>query len=234
MVEDLVELIYPRSCAVCGRVLIPGERLLCVSCLADLPRTGTWYEQDNPVAFCFLGRVAFQYAASFLFFRDGSRYRKLLHRFKYLGHSQIGLYMGRLFGRELMRPGEGGLWTHFDRPVLVPVPIMPRKQRKRGYNQAEVLARGIASATGWPLDTHLLRRVSESGSQTAQDRWGRWQNVGNAFVADSKAAARVGECDLILVDDVITTGATLERCAQALVEVMPQAKINFLSLAYVE
>ncbi len=225
MTGAMESILYPGICAVCGRELVRQEEVLCLHCLSDMPRTFFFQRDDNPVAQNFWGKFPFSRAASFLFFREGSPYRKLLHKMKYLGQAPIGFFMGRLAGQEMLQSPWAG-----DPGVLVPVPMLSLKRRKRGYNQAEILTAGIARATGWPMDTTMLKRIKESESQTGKNRIERWANINGAF----KAYNNYEERHIILVDDVITTGATLEGCAGAILEACPGAVLSIASLAYVE
>lgn len=225
MIKSVLELCYPRLCVACSAVLVSGEEMLCAECLRDLPLTYYWLREDNPLARSFWGRVPLSHASAYLFFRDESAYRKMFHKMKYGGMAEIGVYMGRLFGRAICRCE----WAS-EPFTLVPVPLGASKQRQRGYNQAQKIAEGLALSTGWQLDGALLKRTSEKSSQTSKDRWSRWLNVKDVF----KVYGRSVPQRVILVDDVITTGATLEACAQALLEVSPTTEVSVLGLAHVE
>ena len=176
------------------------------------------------MAASFEGRFPFSGATAFLFFREGSPYRKLLHRFKYGGEPEIGFYMGMLFGKELY-----GSYKKKGAPVVVPVPMSSWKRRKRGYNQAEWLAAGIAASAGWTMASYAVKRVRENKSQTTKDKEGRRENMKNAFVAHPVPYDR-----LLLVDDVITTGATMDSCSLSILEKNPGIELSLASLAYVE
>lgn len=228
-------LWFPRACAVCGKELIPGEQMLCVHCLFHLPKTYHWQSYSNALRSSFDTLPGLTCAIAFLYFRETSPYRKMLHRFKYGGMCDIGLYMGGLFGKELRDesgpvPGLTPSEIREERnPVLVPVPMSAAKRRKRGYNQAEWLAAGLSAATGWPLDVTAVRRVKEKTSQTVYNKEARRENMKNAFRAKVLSYPEV-----FLVDDVVTTGATMESCAQVLWDKNPDLKLGFLSLAFVE
>ena len=220
----LKNMSFPCFCAVCGKELIPREKVICLSCLYDLPRTFFWTDKNNTLSCMFSGGLPFLYASAFLFFRDDSPYRKLLHRFKYGGEREIGFYLGTLYGKELaVSPLKNSV------PVIILVPMTVQQRRRRGYNQAEWFAAGIAAATGWKMDTVALKRVREKTSQTVYDREQRRENMKHAFTA-----ARVYYKDILIVDDVITTGATMESCACAILENNQDVLVHFASLAYVE
>ncbi len=220
----LGNMCFPCFCAVCGKELIPRERFLCLSCLCDLPKTFFWLDKNNIMANMFSGELPFVFASAFLFFRDDSPYRKLLHRFKYGGEREIGFYMGALFGKELAISPLSQMV-----PVIIPVPMTVRKRRKRGYNQAEWFAAGIAAASGWKMNTASVRRVREKTSQTVYGREERKKNMEHAFTAE-----KISCKDVLIVDDVITTGATMESCALAILDKNPGVRVHFAALAYVE
>ncbi|MFA5302076.1 MAG: phosphoribosyltransferase family protein [Bacteroidales bacterium] len=224
MPGKLRNMSFPCFCAVCGKELTPGEKVICLSCLYDLPRTHFWTDKDNVLAGMFSGGLPFLYASAFLFFRDDSPYRKLLHRFKYGGEREIGFYLGTLFGKEL---AASPLSSHV--PVIIPVPMTVQKRRRRGYNQAEWFAAGIAASSGWEMDTVSVKRVWEKTSQIVYDRVERRENMKHAFTAE-----KVSYKDILIVDDVITTGATMESCAYAILDKNPKVRMHFASLAYVE
>lgn len=230
MVSGVGRMCFPAFCGVCGKELISGENMLCMSCLYDMPKTYHWQCKENPL-FCSFSALPFlSGAVAFLFFRDTSPYRKLLHRFKYNGLCEIGLYMGQLFGKELIPfYGTPCFCEQGIPPVLVPVPMSSAKRRKRGYNQAEWLAAGLSAATGWPVDVTAIARVTEKRSQTVFNKQARQENMKDAFLAK-----RISHHTIILVDDVITTGATMESCARALLDKNPELTLAFAALAYVE
>ena len=217
-------LCFPGTCRVCGRVLLGQEKMLCLRCLYDLPRTYHWIFPCHFITEPLSSMPSCTGAISFLFFREESPYRKLLHRFKYGGEKEIGLYMGFLYGKELLR-----FHTTTEKPVIIPIPMSSFKRRKRGYNQAEWLAAGIALATGWKLDVSAVKRVREKTSQTVYDREGRRENMKNSFIAQS-----IPYREVLVVDDIITTGATMESCAKAILDTNADIRIGFASLAYVE
>ncbi|MDR1406372.1 MAG: ComF family protein [Prevotellaceae bacterium] len=198
-------LLYPKLCEACGNTLNEQEKICCLSCLYHLPRTRYWEEADNPLEKIFWGHVSVEHACALFFFSKGSRYRKMIHKLKYKGKPEIGVELGRQLGRELkIAP----LYRSVE--VIVPVPLHSKKQRRRGYNQSEQIALGIAQVTGWNVNTSALARKLFTGTQTQKNRRERWKNVSEAFSLQD-AAALVNR-HVLLVDDVVTTGATLEAC----------------------
>lgn len=226
-----IDFIYPPVCKACGRPLVTGERTLCTVCRVHLPYTGYERWADNPAAQAFYGRVPLQMASAMLFFAKDGRVQQLLHQLKYKRQSDLGLYLGGLMGQRLSRSGLCG-------PVdyIVPVPLHPDKQKKRGYNQAALLGEGMAH-TWWTdgavgkrpvLLSGLLRKRRENESQTRKNRADRWDNVQAAYGVSEAVAGqmRMAGKHILLVDDVLTTGATLESAAAALLAACPDMRLS--------
>ena len=222
---DLLSLFSPPACGACGTVLVRGEHTLCVNCLMKLPQTRFHKVCDNMIEKSFWGRVRIERATSFFFFTKGSDFQHLLHALKYKGRSDIGEYLGKRFGNELITQPA---FSHFDR--IIPVPLHSDKLKKRGYNQSEMIARGLSSVLKAPVDTRTLRRTTYTETQTKKSRIERWENVKSVFAATS--ASNLNGQHVLLVDDVLTTGATIEGCAQALLDRNPTVKISVATLAY--
>ena len=208
---DFVSLLFPRVCLACEEPLARGEDHICTGCRAQLPYTDYHLlpHTENPLARRFWGKVPVAYAFSYLRFLRRGRVQHLLHQLKYRGQRQVGVVLGEWYGAELR---QHGLHAAFD--LLVPVPLHPRKLAQRGYNQADCAAEGLARGLHLPWHAHTLRRTTHTTSQTRKTRVERWQNVATVFevaLPDLVAGQRV-----LLVDDVLTTGATLEACAVAL------------------
>lgn len=236
------DLFFPRFCAVCGRELLVRERHLCLECYAGLPLTYFWRIRDNPAEEVFRGRIYAERVYSLFYYQNN--YRKLLHRLKYKSDRDIGIYLGRILGERIAEnvlPGADGAG-----PVdyVVPVPLHYRKRWKRGYNQSAILAKGIIRGMGSghssrqepQLISNLLVRKQFTGTQTEKDRMERWKNVSGAFGINPRATGKLPagkKPHLLLVDDVLTTGATLEACA-ALLQQHLDCHISIATLAYVE
>ncbi|MGI4873993.1 MAG: ComF family protein [Janthinobacterium lividum] len=204
-------LFFPRPCLACTEPLVSGEQHLCTTCRAELPYTDYHLLPlaENPLARRFWGKLPVAYTLSYLRFLRHGRVQQLLHQLKYQGQQQVGVALGQLYGAELQA---AGLHTTFD--VVVPVPLHRRKLARRGYNQADAFAEGMAQALSCPRAADALRRTEHTASQTRKSRTQRWQNVATVFeVAQPQAIA--GR-HILLVDDVLTTGATLEACGAAL------------------
>lgn len=207
--HQLTCLFFPDVCVVCGETLLPGEEGACLKCLYKLPKTCNFRERDNKAEQLMAGRIPFERIASYCVYTKGGTLPPLIHQLKYRNNRRIGLLLGKMFGKDL-------LGSEFLDPVelLVPVPLHPKKEKMRGYNQSEIIARGISDVTGIPVSTGNLIRVIFNPTQTKRTKTERWENVKDIFkVADPE---RFYGKHLLLVDDVITTGSTLEACGNAL------------------
>lgn len=220
-------LLFPRCCVVCGSPLSRGEECLCTCCNINLPRTGFHLRKDNPVECLFWGRIpGLKRASSFLFYRKGSDFRRILHLLKYGGYKELGEVMGRYMAAEL---SSGGFFDGVD--MIIPVPLHRKKQKLRGYNQSEWIARGIASVTGIPLCAECMIREKNTETQTRKSTFERWENVEGIFrLCDT---VHFEGKHVLLVDDVLTTGATTVACASAFAGVSG-IRISVLTLAVAE
>ncbi len=221
---DFTALFMPRLCSGCDNGLMPFERALCLECLSDLPLARFTAEAENPVAKRFSGRVELVAAAALVHFTSQGRVQRALHRLKYKGDHRVGHLLGRLMAEDMR---ESGRFAEVD--AIIPVPLHPRKQRQRGYNQSAVLAAGMQEVWDMPILGHALKRAMVTTSQTRQGRWERWQNVRTAFRVEDPAQLRGRH--VLLVDDVVTTGATVEACATALLAV-PDVRLSFYAAAF--
>lgn len=226
---SLKELFFPRRCIVCSRPLPPERRNLCRECRDDLPLTYFWDWVQNPAFERIVGRIPAEAAASLFFFRHEAGYNRILHSIKYNGNRELGLELGRVLGDYL-----AGSPFFKDIDAVVPVPLHAIRKWRRGYNQAEVIARGISSSLGKPLAGSLVKRVKSTRTQTRLHGKEKSRNVAGAFAADRAVAEKMagaGVGHILLVDDVMTSGATLSECAKPLLELF---KISVASLSFVE
>jgi ComF family protein len=223
--EDLLGLFYPRLCITCGCRLVTGEQYICLSCKCDLPKTQFHRDPENKVSQLFWGRVQVEYATSWLFFRKGSKYQKLVHYLKYKGLMEIGDALGKMLGQDLVAS------PFTEAEMIVPVPLHPRRLRQRGYNQSERIARGISSVFDRPVVPDNLARESFTSTQTRKNKFERWKNVEGIFRVE-RPSEFIGR-HLLLIDDVVTTGATLEAAVQALLEA-GAGKVSIATLAYAD
>lgn len=229
----LFDLLFPKECAVCGRVLNYHEQHFCLECFADMPLTYFWNVEDNPAQRVFWGRAEVERVYSLFYYTD--KWRTPVHMLKYNGNIYVGKMMGQMLGEKIAN-------GHSELPIdyIVPVPLHWRKKMRRGYNQAEVIAKGIVSglaAGGTKMPgvlPNLLKRASFTSTQTAKDRVDRWHNVERAFAFNGNCR-RIPPAGshILLVDDVLTTGATLEACANILLT-HTSCKVSIATLAYVE
>lgn len=222
--NDFVSLFFPMICVSCGKNLFRNEDTICTHCLYHLPRTGFHLINDNPVAKIFWGRINVENAASFYTFNKGGNVQHLIHQLKYKGKQEIGVSLGKLYGFEL-RECEG--FNSID--VIIPVPLHKGKLRKRSYNQSACFAEGLAISMKQKMDSSVLFRSSATESQTRKSRFFRWKNVENMFY--TKDEHRLKHKHILLVDDVVTTGATLEACAQLLLQI-DGVKLSIATIAY--
>lgn len=208
-VADFVSLFYPRICQACEGELVKGEEHLCIGCLSSLPYTGFEQQSPNTVEQSFWGRTEVAAGAALLYFRKDSKVQHIMHRIKYKGEKELATYIGRLSGRRLQKSNR---FNGID--AIIPVPLHKAKQRKRGFNQSEYFAMGLAEKMEIPLLADVLLKTTATSSQTKKSRWQRWQNVEEIFTV--KNAGKIEGRHILLVDDIVTTGATLEACARKL------------------
>lgn len=227
MVMGLCDLIWPARCKVCDRVLAMGDNpYVCQTCLNSLPRTGYETYHDNPVFQLMEGRVVLHSAFSAYFFRKGEKLRQIIHAFKYQGRDDVAVLMGERMGRLMLRCN----W-HADYDVIVPVPMHPRKQKRKGYNQTVKLAEGVANVTRLAVREDILLRVLEGSSQTKKNTVERWLDIQHLYVCENPESYR--GLRILLLDDVLTTGGTLEVCVNAL-QAIPDVKVGIATLSIVD
>ena len=221
--DDLLYLFFPEACAACGRSLVNQEKTICTVCRFKIPKTNYHQWKNNPMEKHFWGRVNFEMAISFLYFGKETKVQELLHQLKYKGREDVGIFMGELYGSELKE-------QHAIDAVdfIVPVPLHPSRERFRGYNQAFKFGKGISDATGIPIRTDFLLREIASSTQTKKSRFERWKNVEQIFVAE-KTNEWQGK-HVLIVDDVMTTGSTLEACSRALLNTS-EVKLSAATIA---
>lgn len=220
--QDFISLIYPRICVICGNSLFQNEDIFCTPCQYHLPKTNFHLLKDNEVSRIFWGRVKIENAASYLFFTKGSKVQRLIHQFKYKGKKQIGIKIGKLYAYELRK---SKLFDEID--YIIPVPLHVKKQKKRGYNQSEQFGIGLSVGMKVELKTDVLFRIKASETQTKKTRFNRWENVNEIFNIKNKK--QLTGKHILLIDDVITTGATIEACAQVLHKIQ-DVKISVVSI----
>jgi len=222
--DDIISLLFPRLCYGCGNHLMRNEKTICTECYILIPRTNYHLKADNPVSKLFWGRCMVEKAAAFSYYTRDSRIRKLIHNLKYNGIAEVGKELGRIYARTLESSGflEGI-------SLIIPVPLHPSKKRQRGFNQSEIISQGISDITGIPVEAGLLIRNSVTKTQTRKSRYDRWTNVKDIFTVTDEN--RISNRHILLVDDVITTGSTLEACASELLKT-ENVKVSVVALAF--
>ncbi|MFA6925091.1 MAG: ComF family protein [Bacteroidales bacterium] len=225
MFNDFISIIFPELCCACGRVIRKGEECICSYCSYHLPKTGFHLDDDNQLSRLFWGRTTLNSVAAFYYFNKSTKVQELIHQLKYKGKKEIGLKIGELYGNELKT---SGLFKDID--VIIPVPLHFSKEKKRGYNQSNIFAEGIAKSLNKEVDISVLSRKYASETQTRKSRYNRWQNVSEIFSLNDEYLKFKG-FHVLLVDDVITTGSTIEACANTLFKI-PEIKLSVAAMAF--
>ena len=220
---DLWKLFFPQCCLICGKTLLEGEEYLCFQCLSNIPRTHLYLRKDNEMEKELWGKFPIERASAYLYYSKGGDVKKLLTDLKYRGNADLGCFLGRCMTREML---SSGFFQGVD--GIIPVPLHPRKQKIRGYNQSIMLANGISSVTNIPVWNDLLVRTQYTQTQTRKGSYERWLNVKDMFECTSPE--RLRDKHVLLVDDVFTTGATLVACADAFRQI-PGLRFSVLTLA---
>ncbi len=209
VLTGLTDLFYPRFCPACREPLQVHEEQLCLTCYQTLPQTDFLSNRENPMEKAFWGRLPIEKAAAFLYFTKEGKAQQLMHEVKYRGQWELGRYLGQLFGLQMVSTGFSD-----DVDMVIPVPLHPEKLKKRGYNQAAAFGEGVSEATRIPMRQDVLIRREASATQTRKGRYDRWENVSTIFSLDQPPAEE--HAHVLLLDDVLTTGATLEASGHTL------------------
>lgn len=209
VLSDFVALFFPNYCRGCDGPLVKGEQFICTKCLLELPRSHYHVERENPFYNKFKGRIPVSYVMALFKFVKSSRVQHLLHSLKYKDQPDIGRGLGRMYGSDL---AEADFKNKFD--LIVPVPLHISRKRKRGYNQSEEFGVGLAEQLDIECSDNWMTRAVKTETQTRKSRLNRWENVSEVFVVTKPDVIRGRR--VLLVDDVVTTGATLEACGQSL------------------
>ena len=224
--DDFISLVYPKVCIHCENSLNKHEYFLCLFCQDDLPLTGFFNLRENPVEMIFKGRVKIEFAGSLLRFESGNKTRNILHHLKYKNSPEIGVHFGRLMAGELLKS------SNFKMPDnIVPVPLHKSKLKNRGYNQSACLGMGLSEVLNIPMKEDIIFRDKKTSTQTKKNRRERWENVESVFRVNSEA---IKDNDyILLVDDVVTTGATIEACIRSMRN-KADIRTGVVSLAYTD
>lgn len=221
--NSLLHLLFPHTCAGCGNDLWSTASALCLKCMDAMPETNFEWHANNPAEKKFWGRLPLNGATAQYYFTRESVMQRLMHQFKYRGNKELGLQLGRMMG-ENMKSSE-----RFFADALIPLPLFAAKERRRGFNQSTVLCEGIAESLSIPVLSDVIIRSRHTDTQTKKGRIERWQNMEGKFVLEKPGA--VSGKHIILVDDVITTGATLEACGAELMKA-PGVRLSIATLCY--
>jgi len=209
LIGDFVTLFFPNHCLGCSSALYKGEDILCTRCILELPKTKYHEHVENTIKTRLTGRLPLTYAMAFLQFRKTGVVQHLLHQLKYNNHPEIGVRLGKIYGKEL---ADSDYDKAFD--LIIPIPLHKSRRRRRGYNQSAKFAEGLSSTMNIPWDESIAERKIKTTTQTRKTKTERWENVRNVFYI--KHPERIINKRILLVDDVITTGATLEACGHEL------------------
>lgn len=226
MLQDFLALIYPRNCVSCGNSLFKHEEQVCNYCYLNLPKTNFHKHQRNPVDALFYGRTPILLASSFYLFQKKGSIQKILHAIKYKHNKDLAVLVGKWYAENLKG---NSIISKAD--FIIPVPLHIKKIKIRGYNQSEEFARGLAEGLKISLNTSVLKRKTFTDTQTKKSKYERWENVEDVFELSTAEILKYKH--IVLVDDVITTGATIEACCQLLQQI-EGIQISVLSIAYAD
>ena len=219
--SSLLNLVFPKLCVCCGDSLMEGEENFCLTCLYSLPRLAKQDYTDNRIMDLFLGRVKLEKAFSWCMFEKQTSVQNILHHIKYKDKDYLARQMGEIMAREMP-----DFFADID--AIVPVPLHKKKQKIRGYNQSQEIAKGVQSVVGLPIFSELLTRTRFSETQTHKNKDQWWQNVQGLFTLEPNEGFEGKH--LLLIDDVLTTGSTAIACLEELQKI-PNVRLSFLSLA---
>lgn len=225
ILKDIRDFFFPRTCACCGKLLSSQEEGVCISCMASLPATGILNTPENEMERRFWGIYPIERATSLYYYARGGAVASILHGMKYHGRKRLCRQMGRIMGAELMGTG---FFDGID--FIIPVPLHKNRMRERGYNQSELLARGISEITSIPVLTDVMRRIHNNATQTHKSAFERWENTEGLFGVMEKATLLSGK-HILLIDDVLTTGATISACLDAM-KIVNSVRVSVITLAW--
>jgi ComF family protein len=224
LLDDFISLFFPKTCMACGNSLFHNEEIICTSCLFHLPKTKFHLDKKNPASKVFWGRANIEMATALYFYTKGGKVQTLIHHLKYHGHEEIGIFLGQLYGAQLK---ESKYFKDVD--IVIPIPLHKAKLKKRGFNQAESFAIGLAETMDITIDISSVIRNIETSTQTKKSRYKRWENVSEIFMI--KETSKLENKHVLIVDDVITTGATMEACINAL-KTVEGIRVSVASIAF--
>ena len=209
--SDFISLFFPRYCYACKNQLFRGEEVICLKCQYELPITNYHYDNQNPVMIKMYGKSNVAFASAYLNFVKSGRTQQLIHQLKYHNRPEIGNVLGKWYAKEL-----SDIVSAHDINMVIPVPLHKNKKKKRGYNQSESFAEGLSESLNIEMNTKMLIRIKENTTQTNKSKIARWENVENIFKVTN--VKTVIGANILLVDDVVTTGFTVASCANELLK----------------
>lgn len=210
--KHLINLLFPRVCAACGTPLLEGENTVCTTCRFLMPKTGYENNPNNPLAQNFFGQMPFNAVSAEFFFSKSGKVQHLIHGLKYHHCRENGIFLGQEIGKSLLKTSD---YQGID--YLIPIPLHPKKEKIRGYNQSHVIAEGISEIMNIPIAEKCLVRSVFTDTQTKKSREERWNNVKDIFKIEKPE--KIENKHVLLIDDVLTTGATLMSAGKALMQV---------------
>jgi ComF family protein len=223
---DFVSLLFPELCAACRESLVANEHLICTACRYNLPYTNFHLQHDNIVAQQFWGKIKLEGAYALFYFTKGGKIQNVLHQFKYKGVKQIGNLLGNIAGEQLIK---NRVFNAAD--LIIPVPLHKKRMLQRGYNQSACFAEGLSEKLNALVEDNNLVRLTATETQTHKSRFARFENMQEVFTV--KNPERLMNKHILLVDDVITTGSTLEACGVQLLKI-PGLRLSIATIAYAE
>jgi ComF family protein len=222
--DSIAHLIFPHLCEGCGSPNLPEKQYLCAFCYSELPETIFFPSENNPVEKLFIGRLMIEVAGAQFYYTQNSLLRKLMHEFKYKDHILLGRYLGNLMAQSIRNSNRFN-----DIDLIIPVPLYNKKQHKRGYNQAEVIAESISLILQKPVLKNVVCKQFDSESQTKKNRIERWNNAEGSYTIIEPQL--LDNKHILLIDDVITTGATIEAFGRAIRKNI-NCKLSIATLCY--
>ncbi len=222
--EDFLHLFFPHTCTGCGTDILNNEDALCAYCLTQLPETGFLAKPANPIEKIFYGRLPVEHAGSAFYFNKNSLLQHLIIQFKYRDNRNAGIYLGKILGILIQNAKRFD-----DTDIIVPLPLNEKKLFKRGYNQALLLAKGVSEVLQKPVVENAVERIQFTETQTQKNRITRWQTMEGVFKVLNESQLK--NKHVLLIDDIVTTGATLESCGTEILEA-ENTKLSICTLAY--
>ncbi len=226
MINEFIDLIFPRICVGCTNTLGVAEKDICILCMLNLPKSNLFFQNDAVLANRFLGKSPIKYILTYVHYQKGGIVQHIMHEIKYKNNPNLGKKMGLWFGEDLRN---AGFSSEFD--LILSVPLHANRLKKRGYNQSDFIANGLSESLNIPFDAHLLKRYKDTQTQLSKSKLERFENMENVF--GLSAGSQIEGKRILLVDDTLTTSATLSSCANVLFSASAK-EVSVLALAAVD